>query len=215
MTGCDPDIAATVRLLKDRQDILDCITREARGRDRHDVALTGSSYWDDGLDQHGPNITPATAYPDRANAGHAMFFAATSHNITNHACEIDGDTAHCETYVVGGLLSKDEDTSKIAPGRYIDRLERRNGEWRILHRRCIIDMVIEGSARWLESPEIKGFLKPQWDKSDISYQRPIEVGSDGARTEGYRTMSGYCSRGATLWVSRADDGVRPPRSVMP
>lgn len=181
MTGSNMDLVATVRLLKDRQDILDCITREARGRDRHDVELTLSCYWDDGFDEHGLNITPARAYPERANAGHAMFFAATSHNITNHSCEIDGSTAHCETYVVGGLLSSDANTCKIAPGRYIDRMERREGEWRILQRRCIVDMVIEGSATWLASPEVKGFLKPQWDKSDISYQRPVEVGRDGER----------------------------------
>lgn len=177
----ETELRATVRQLKDRQDILDCITREARGRDRHDVALTRSCYWDDGFDEHGPHITPAPDYPERANAGHAAFFAATSHNITNHSCEIDGDTAHCETYVVGGLLSGDMQTCKIAPGRYIDRLERRDGEWRILYRRCIVDMVIEGSAQWLASPEVRGFLKPTWNKSDISYQRPVEVGSDGAR----------------------------------
>ena len=175
------DLAATVRWLKDRQQIYDLIVREARGRDRHDVELTASCYWPDGFDEHGPHITPAPDYPARANAGHAMFFAATSHNITNHSCEIDGDTAHCETYVVGGLLSQDEATCKIAPGRYIDRLERRGGEWRILHRRCIVDMAIEGSAEWLTSPAIAGFLKPRWSREDISYQRPVVVGTDGKR----------------------------------
>ena len=143
------DLAATIHWLKDRQDIYDLIVREARGRDRQDVELTASCYWPDGFDEHGPSITPAPDYPARANAGHAMFFAATSHNITNQSAEIHGDTATCETYVVGGLLSSDEQTCKIAPGRYIDRLERRNGEWRILHRRCIVDMVLEGSAEWL------------------------------------------------------------------
>lgn len=175
------ELLAAVRLLKDRQDILDCITREARGRDRHDVELTRGCYWDDGFDEHGPHITAAPDYPARANMGHAAFFAATSHNITNHSCEIDGDTAHCETYVVGALLSKDEATCKIAPGRYIDRLERRDGEWRILHRRCIVDMAIEGSAEWLASPAITGFLRPLWNREDISYQRPVVVGADGKR----------------------------------
>ncbi len=180
------ELLVTVRLLKDRQEILDCITREARGRDRHDVDLTRSCYWDDGFDEHGPHITAAPDYPARANAGHAAFFSATSHNITNHSCEIDGNTAHCETYVVGALLSKDQATCKIAPGRYIDRLERRTNdqgvsEWRILHRRCIVDMAIEGSAEWLASPAIAGFLSPLWSREDISYQRPVVVGSDGER----------------------------------
>jgi hypothetical protein len=37
-------LAATVRQLKDRQDILDVIVRESRGRDRHDTELSASCY---------------------------------------------------------------------------------------------------------------------------------------------------------------------------
>ena len=179
-----PDLAtlwSTVRQLKDRQDILDCIVREARGRDRQDVALVASAYWDDGVDEHGPIITPAPDYPKRANAGHAAFFSATSHGLTNHSCEIDGDVAYCETYVVGGLLARDGGTCKIAPGRYVDQLERRNGEWRILVRRTIVDMAVEGDASWLATPALAGFLKGEWGKGDPSYQRPIRPDSGGAR----------------------------------
>ena len=175
------ELLATVRHLKDRQDILDCIMREARGRDRQDVALTGSCYWDDGVDEHGKMITPAPDYPARANAGHAAFFSATSHNITNHICQIEGDVAYCESYVVGGLLSKDGATCKISPGRYIDQMERRHGEWRIKIRRTIVDMVCEGDAGWLAEPAIAGFLKGEWNSNDPSYLRPVVAGADGAR----------------------------------
>ena len=170
-----------IQLLKDRQEILDCLVREARGRDRHDVELTRSAYWDDGFDEHGPSIMPAPDYPARANAGHAAFFAATQHNLANHSCEIDGDVATCETYVVGTLLSKDQQTCIIAPGRYIDRLERRNGEWRIAARRCTVEMSAQGSTEFLHSAAVKGFPKGTWDKDDLSYHRPIKIGAPGAR----------------------------------
>ncbi len=52
-------LRSTVQYLKDRQDILDCIVREARGRDRQDVELTASCYWPEGSDEHGAIITPA------------------------------------------------------------------------------------------------------------------------------------------------------------
>ena len=175
------EMGAAVRYLQDRQAILDCIVREARGRDRQDVALTLGCYWPEGIDEHGPVLSPAPEYPARANAGHAAFFAATSHSITSHLCEIDGDTAWCESYVVGGLLAKDGKTCKISPGRYIDRLERRGGEWRILHRRTVVDMALEGDATWLESPAIRGFLKGAWGEKDVSYQRPVEPGGAGPR----------------------------------
>jgi hypothetical protein len=165
-------LLASLELLMNRQEILDCIVREARGRDRHDVALIASCFWDDGSDEHGRAVTPAPDYPERANTGHAAAFSSTSHNITNHTCEIVGDVAYCETYVIGGLLSLDQSTCKIAPSRYIDQLERRNGEWRILFRRTVVDMAVEGDATWLASPALGGFLKGVRSTDDPSYRRP-------------------------------------------
>ena len=60
-------------------------------------------------------------------------------------------------------------------------LEKRGEEWRILYRRCTVEMSLEGSAEWVHSPAVKGFLRSVWSKEDVSYQRPIEVGSDGVR----------------------------------
>jgi hypothetical protein len=97
-------LTATVQHLKDRQDILDVIVRESRGRDRHDVDLIASCYWPDGADEHGPAPVAAPQYPEWANAGHARAFGMNQHNLANHTCEIDGDTAYCETYVVGTML---------------------------------------------------------------------------------------------------------------
>jgi SnoaL-like domain len=174
-------LRATVQHLKDRQDILDCIMRECRGRDRQDVELTASCYWPEGSDEHGPILTPAPDYPERANKGHAMFFTATSHNITNHHCEIVGDTAHCESYVVGTLLCIGEQVCRLAPGRYIDQMERRNGEWRILFRRTVVDMALEGDASWLHSKAVNGFPRGVWSKEDPSYRSPTTPVSDDHR----------------------------------
>ena len=108
------------------------------------------------------------------------------HHITTHTCEIDGDTAHCESYVIGTMLSPDKQSMKVAPGRYFDRLERRPGpggqpEWRLLYRRCTVEMSLDGPADWVNGPMCKGFLRSVWSREDKSYQRPIEVGSDGER----------------------------------
>src|SRR5580658_9246733 len=167
--------------MKDRQDILDCLTREARGRDRHDAELTASCYWEDGEDEHGLSITPGPQYGEKANAGHRAVFSGNSHNLTNHLCEIDGNVAYCETYVMGGLLSLDQKTCKLALGRYFDQLECRDGVWKILRRRGTVDMVLEGDASWLHAPAVKGFMKGQRSNSDPSYQRPIEFDSEHER----------------------------------
>jgi hypothetical protein len=165
-------LKATVRELKDRQDILDCLVRESRGRDRHDVEMIASCYWPEGSDEHGPKPVPALDYPEVANAQHVDHFSANSHSLTNHTCDLQGDVAYCETYVVGGLLARDEKTCIIAPGRYLDQMERRNGEWRILYRRTIVDMMVEGPATWLETNILSGFLRGVRSKADTSYHRP-------------------------------------------
>lgn len=174
-------LKATVRHLHDRQQILDVIVRESRGRDRHDAALTASCYWPDGADEHGPVPFPALDYPEIANKGHAGAFAMNQHNLANHTCEIAGDTAYCETYVMGTLLSLDGLTCTMAAGRYMDQLEKREGEWRILWRRSTVEAALQGDASWLQTPPVKGFLKGTRDHDDLSYQRPYAVGGPGAR----------------------------------
>ncbi len=174
-------IEAELRHLRDRQDILDCIQRESRARDRQDVEQIASCWWEDGVDEHGPVITRVPDYPARANAGHQAFFHMTSHNITNHICEIDGDTAHCESYVVGALFWLKENKTTIAFGRYLDRLERRGGEWRMHTRRCTIEITADADASWANSQAVKGFLKGLWSKQDPSYERPFLASKDGVR----------------------------------
>ena len=170
-----------VQELKDRQAILDCIVRECRARDRQDAAQIAGCWWEDGVDEHGSIVTKAPDYPARANAGHRMLFNMTSHNITNHLCELDGETAYCESYVMGGLFWKDNQKTTLACGRYLDQMEKRNGEWRILTRRCTIEMTADTDASWVFSANVKGFLKARWDGHDPSYERPIVAKPDGER----------------------------------
>ena len=174
-------LRAEVRYLRDRQDILDVIVRESRGRDRHDEDMIASCYWPEGADEHGPVPFPASEYPSIANQGHVGAFSMNQHNLANHSCEIDGDTAYCETYVVGTMLSHDEQTCTMAAGRYMDQLEKRDGEWRILWRRSTVETAMEGDASWLHRPPVKGFLRGTRDREDLSYHRPYAIGGPGDR----------------------------------
>ena len=169
--------------LQNRQQILDCIVRESRARDRQDSEMIAGCWWSDGMDEHGSVITHAPDYPAKANAGHGANFNLTSHNITNHLCEIVDDTAYCESYVVGGLFWLDGKTTTIVMGRYIDELKKRDGEWRLLKRRCTIEMSADADATWVYSKNVKGFLKGLWSKEDPSYERPIVP---KPKTEGVR-----------------------------
>jgi hypothetical protein len=171
-----------VQYLKDRQAILDVVNRHARGHDRHDKELMNSCFWDDGVDEHGQFITPGPEYGDWANASHSGGFRLHTHNITNHTCEIDGDTAHSETYVVGAFLPRPAPgRATFVSGRYIDRLERRDAEWRILVRRTSIEVEIEGATQWPGNPVSATFPKGSWDTGDLSYARPLRLDSPSLR----------------------------------
>ncbi len=174
-------LRATVQELKDRQDIRDCIQRESRARDRQDSAQITACWWEDGVDEHGPVITRVPDYAARANMGHSMNFHMTAHNITNHICDLDGNFAFCESYVIGGLFWLDGKTTTIVMGRYLDQMEKRGGEWRMLIRKCTIEMSADCDGSWVFSSNVKGFLKARWDGQDPSYDRPFVASTDGLR----------------------------------
>lgn len=166
-----------VRYLMDRCEILDCIARHARGHDRHDVELLSGAYHPDGIDEHGYAINAGPKYAEWANAVHAAGSRLHLHNITTHICEIDGDVAHCESYVLVGLLNNDETSSRLINGRYIDRLERRGGVWKIALRRSTVDLLISGDASILKAPKFvdQGYIRGMQDKRDLCYQRPLAL----------------------------------------
>jgi SnoaL-like domain len=117
--------------------------------------------------------------------GHSTNFHMTSHNMTNHICEIDGDTAHRESYVMGGLYWLEGEKTTMAFGRYLDRLERRNGEWRMHTRKCTIEMSADTDGSWVHSANVKGFLIARWDGMDPSYDRPYMANREGLRWQGH------------------------------
>ena len=66
---------------------------------------------------------------------------STHHDNTNVMIELDGDVAYGECHWTGWYRRRDGDqiVDQVSAGRYLDRYERRDGEWRILHRVCVSD----------------------------------------------------------------------------
>ena len=166
-----------VRYLLDRTEILDCIAGHARGCDRHDIDLITSAYHSDGVDEHGHETNAGPQYGAWANATHAETSRVHTHNITTHSCEIDGDSAHAESYVIVVLIGSDGRSAQFITGRYLDRLERRDGQWRIAVRRSTVEGMFLADARVLQSEFFtqKGYLVGTRDRHDLSYERPLSI----------------------------------------
>jgi hypothetical protein len=161
--------------LLDRQDILDCLTRFSRGMDRFDRELVLSAFHPNAVIAVGDFVGgPADLY-DWASAMHAQGQVATHHNLLNNTCEVDGETAHSETYYLFVGRNRD-DTNWMAGGRYIDRLERDAGVWRIAVRTNVIEwsgMVSTLPIPFAEVPDINGNGAPSRSEEDPSYRRPL------------------------------------------
>jgi hypothetical protein len=166
-----------VRYLMDRSAILDCISEHSRGHDRHDADLLTKAYHPDGVDEHGKAVNSGPKYAGWINPVHAAGSQAHTHNITTHMCDIDHDTAHCESYVLVCLLNHDGVTARVISGRYIDRLERRDGIWKIAVRRSTVELMFTADASLLQSEPFQdqGYPRGTRDRRDLSYLRPLTL----------------------------------------
>lgn len=170
----DAELAATIRELKDRQEILDCLHRYCRGVDRFDRAAVRSAYHDDAIDDHGEYVGGVEGFIDWAFGYHEKHQLRTLHSISNHLCEIDGDVAHAETYFTFHSVNREAPFQSTTSGRYIDRLERRDGRWGIVRRICVINAF--GSAFDPEGKAGDGaFFPSRRDLDDPAYMRPLEI----------------------------------------
>jgi SnoaL-like domain len=161
--------------LIDKQDILECLTRFSRGMDRFDRETYLSAFHDGAVIAAGPFVgSPADCY-DWAMPMHDMGQAATHHNLLNVTYDIKGDTAHTETYYL--FVGRNRDASNwIAGGRYIDRLERRSGAWKIAVRTNAIEwsgIVPTMDLPFADVPDVHGNGAPSRSTDDPSYARPL------------------------------------------
>ena len=171
----DPDQLARFKCLLDRQEICDCLTRFSRGMDRFDRDLFLSAFHPDAEIAAADFVGgPADLY-EWAHNMHEQGQIVTQHNLLNNTCDIDGDTAHSETYYLFAARNLDE-SNWIAGGRYFDRLECRDGQWRIMLRTNVIEwsgVLPTMPIPYANVPDIGVNGISARNRSDPSYMRPL------------------------------------------
>jgi hypothetical protein len=126
--------------VSDLEEIRALGLRYCRGIDRLDAELVRSAYWPDATDDHGSFKGNAWEFAAYAVERLGAAYLTTQHAVTNHSIELDGDVAHGELYNVSTHLREDAQGVRHVDtwyGRYLDRYERRDGEWRIADRVCV------------------------------------------------------------------------------
>jgi hypothetical protein len=141
--------------LSDLQDMLDhyritkVLAEYCHGCDRLDQDLMAGTYDDDSWDDHGPNKMDGKKFAAYCMTSLGNHSNSCSHQLGQSLIKVDGDTAGAETYFIATLrVPRDggEVLNQIA-GRYVDKLQRVDGKWKIKHRLCVRDWSITHTVK--------------------------------------------------------------------
>jgi hypothetical protein len=181
--------------LRAREEIRDCVYRYARGVDRFDRGLVESAFFPDAIIDQGMFVGGPAEFVDWAFALHAEVHLAHQHVIANHLSWSDGAGARAETYFLFfGVNRSGEPAITTSGGRYLDALEQRDDEWRIVGRVVLRDWSSTGPAGPGQSalaPFLDGAAtkllrdgpEPARDRTDPSYDLMAALGRAGRRRD--------------------------------
>jgi hypothetical protein len=186
---------AMLQLVYDRQQIIEVLHRYARGIDRCDVELLRSVYHEDATDAHGSFDGNAHEFAEfmvprlKAQTSYGI------HHVTNELVEVDGDRAIAESCLFGyhrvpggrksvALFFGEEYADRVEAegkldgeheyftgGRYLDKLTRRDGVWRIWRRRITVEwnqcqpstMLLTGGRASYDIPGARDLGDPSYE----------------------------------------------------
>ena len=170
-------------IMADKLDCTELVTLVARAVDRCDAKMLKELFHPDATDDHGMFIGTASDFVDWVMPL-LDTMKHTQHIIGQVLIEIDGDMAAGESYFVAhhGLSTPDGDIFMVVAGRYLDRFERRDGIWKILHRQAVFD--------W-------NSVTPSTDNYDRVNPGPITFGSRGTGDASYAHLAGYSTASST------------------
>jgi hypothetical protein len=154
--------AASLQALLDREAIRDCLYRYCRGIDRCDEAALRSAYWEDATDCHGAWNGSAGGFIDQALAKLRQG-GRRVHQITNVLIELHGDAAAVESsFFALQTMAAQPAQQTFLCGRYVDRFERRAGQWRVAARTVVYDWIEERARPELarDDPALFGPRQP-------------------------------------------------------
>lgn len=155
----------TIEELIAKQEIADLVGQYMRGLDRLDPVLLRSvfhdtAYMDYGFFKGGPDEFVEMAY--NALKDHL----ANHHLIGQTNIEIQQDVAVGEIYFQAfhRIVVNDEQRDLFISGRYVDRYEKLDGEWKIMYRSEINDWARDDPATdgyfELQPDSLRGARKP-------------------------------------------------------
>ena len=157
----EPQNQLALQTLLDKEAIRDCLLRYCRGVDRADEALLRSAYWPDAHDRHGAYVGSVEGFIAQVMP-HLRAGGRGIHQITNCMIELHGRLAAVETsfFALQTTATAPEHATFLC-GRYLDRFEQRDGEWRVADRTVVYDWIEERTRAELAQDDAHLFGRRQ------------------------------------------------------
>ncbi|AMN45765.1 hypothetical protein ACG33_01315 [Steroidobacter denitrificans] len=152
-----------------KQRLAELVAAYSRAADRADERLLASLFHADAVCDSGVIRAEGKEFARRFVAWTREYAAALSHCACSSWFAVDGDHATGETYVLAmcRLHGHHGGGQSLVAGRYLDRFERRAGEWKFSSRRFVVDCEQPPGANAAEAmrPEeatrpLRGSFKP-------------------------------------------------------
>lgn len=156
----------------DRATIREVVERYCRGIDRLDADLVNAVYWPEATDDHGIYRGPGKDFAAFVIPFLQKHYEATMHTLGQSLIEFDDPVrARSETYFVAYHrgLRDGRQALDTAAGRYVDRFERRDGEWRIADRTVVIEWSATQADLGVAAYDVENFTQGRRDRTDIAY----------------------------------------------
>jgi hypothetical protein len=156
----------------DHHQIRKVLAEYVHGCDRCDTSAMASVYWEDSWDDHGLTQASGAEFARIMTTQRIPQDSETlSHLLGQSLIALDGDRAGAETYFIAVTLAKGVDGRPRCHqlgGRYVDRLERRGGEWKIVDRIALRDWSVSHVVA--EDSFARAQLRPgERSSADASY----------------------------------------------
>jgi hypothetical protein len=170
----DPEVQALI----DKEACRELVRQYTRGLDRCDPAIMKAAFHADALFEHCNHFT--------GNAHEFCDFAAKflktlgphQHLVGQHIIELDGDVAYGEGwgFAFHRVDAAGRSVDSLGGARILDRYERRNGVWKIAHRRTVIEwnLDVDSNETWgaggMGEPHMPEEHRGRKDRGDPIYR---------------------------------------------
>ncbi|MCB1706050.1 MAG: nuclear transport factor 2 family protein [Halioglobus sp.] len=164
--GVVPDAQDTAR----REAIREVLAVHSRGLDRNEPDLLKAAYWPQARVDYGAFKGPAYQFAELIGPALAEAYELTQHLLGQTFIALDGDQARAETYVYARHLLRGAEEELAFAGRYLDTLEQREQQWKILHRQVVMDWSLRVAVQDERNGDAYAALsKGRCDRSDPAH----------------------------------------------